>query len=253
MKIEAEKIKEVLSHLASKDSESVEILQEPIDIIANEEFISYLKVNKEDLLNTTENVLKLENKLYSKKTSNNRKKDIIAAISLEGSIKAYRILEKFLETEEGNLKQWVQIAKQQLKIKVERSLMDKKKIYISSGLGGKNNLIRLFGVAYLTYDSLRDYQIKIVKKELIEKINNAGGILEDLDIQDKYFTFKVLLPIHIDIDNLFKSMKIIFDQYGHFIKDNITITNVRKPSKNEIERNLKTLELLDLKKEIMHN
>ena len=251
MKIEAEEIQKVLSHLVSKDSESVEILQEPIDIIANQEFVKYQKEHKEDLLNSTDNVLKLEDKLYRNETSNSKKKEIIAALSLEGSTKAYRIVEKFLLKQDGELKKWGQIAKQQLKIKVERSLMYKKKVYVSSGLGGKNNLIRLFGVAYLKYEKIENNQYKEFQKQIEKRFQKLNGILEKIDIQEKYFTFKILVPINTNIDNLLQSMKENFEEYNNLIRDDILITNVKKLSKNEIENHLKTIELIDLKKEFM--
>lgn len=251
MKIEAEEIQKVLSHLVSKDSESVEILQEPIDIIANQEFVKYQKEHKEDLLNSTDNVLNLEDKLYRNETSNSKKKEIIAALSLEGSTKAYRIVEKFLLKQDGELKQWSQIAKQQLKIKVERSLMYKKKVYVSSGLGGKNNLIRLFGVAYLKYEKIENNQYKEFQKQIEKRFQKLNGILEKIDIQEKYFTFKILVPVNTNIDNLLQSMKENFEEYNNLIRDDILITNVKKLSKNEIESHLKTIELIDLKKEFM--
>ncbi|MCT4599617.1 MAG: hypothetical protein N4A32_01800 [Marinifilaceae bacterium] len=251
MKIETEEIQKVLSHLVSKDSESVEILQEPIDIIANQEFVKYQKEHKEDLLNSTDNVLKLEDKLYQNETSNSKKKEIIAALSLEGSTKAYRIVEKFLLKQDGELKQWSQIAKQQLKIKVERSLMYKKKVYVSSGLGGKNNLIRLFGVAYLKYEKIENNQYKEFQKQIEKRFQKLNGILEKIDIQEKYFTFKILVPVNTNIDNLLQSMKENFEEYNNLIRDDILITNVKKLSKNEIESHLKTIELIDLKKEFM--
>ena len=71
-------------------------------------------------------------------------------------------------------------------------------------------------------------------------ITKAQGKIEEYAFFDKYITFTLLLPIEAELKEIFESIIDECNTYGHFLKENIIITNVKKLTPQEIDHFLDT-------------
>ena len=160
----------------------------------------------------------------------------LAYLAISGDVKAYRAIESYHKT---HLDDWSAMARMQAKITLENELSDEKQIFVSTGLGGKGDLLRFFAF----FKSRRgkhfsDYQKQLIEKEIPYHIQNYHGILEELQIRDNYFTLLFLINIQVNIKTMLDGIIDECNQYGNFIDKSFTVTNVRVFSEEEIQNEL---------------
>jgi hypothetical protein len=160
----------------------------------------------------------------------------LAFLAGSGDVKAYRAIESY---NEGHDDDWAVMSLMQAKITLESEFSDEKQIFISTGLGGKGDQLRFF--AFFKSNHLKnfsDYQKELIEKEIPYYIQKQGGILETIDIGEKYFTLLFLINIHVDIKMMLEQATSECNQYGDFINRNFIITNVKVFSEEDIRREL---------------
>ena len=171
-------------------------------------------------------------------TSHEMKKCLISVLALSRNIKAYRFLEQFLtEQTDGTLQHWVSMALMECRISLEAELLDEKRIYISTGLGGRGNLLRYHvimlaegGVPFLPY------QRDLIKREMPFELSSAGFEVERINVNDIYFDMMMLAPVSSNIRGVLSAAAAECNSYGDFISAKVTITNIRELSDEEIRR-----------------
>ena len=72
--------------------------------------------------------------LHNPETSKKDKKQILSLLAVSKQIKAYRILEKYLQAPDKELTDWAYMALMESRMTLESDLTDEKFIYISTGL-----------------------------------------------------------------------------------------------------------------------
>ena len=92
------------------------------------------------------------------------KKKIIAILSQIGTVKTYRLLERYVEQAEGELKHWNRAGLRHCQMLLESSLSDKSVGGISTGLGGKGNMLRYIVVVGLLKPDLHSEQKRIIEE-----------------------------------------------------------------------------------------
>lgn len=182
------------------------------------------------------NDLHLEiNNLYNDSVSIESKKDLLIQIASLDHPEAYRVIENFLQTAEGDLYFWATIALHDSRLQLESSLLDEPKLFISTGLGGKNNLLRFFIVVFSVTDSeLNTSQQKIIKNEFEIALKKSGGAIESIEYAGNLAKITLLLPLTADIVN---DIHLIIDEcniYGNFLNSTCLITNIKIFSDQEI-------------------
>ena len=178
--------------------------------------------------------------LSSIESSSSEIKYALAFLAISGDVKAYRAIESYCETYPDD---WASMSLLQAKITLESVLSEEKQIFISTGLGGKGNLLRFY--AFFKSNggkTFSDYQRKLIEKEIPYFIRNRQGIPEEIQIQDNYFTILFLIRIQVDIKTMLEEAVDECNQYGNFISRGFVITNVKMFSKEEIENELKKRE-----------
>jgi hypothetical protein len=121
---------------------------------------------------------------------------------------------------------------------IQSSLMDEQQVYISTGLGGKEQKLRYF-VVFICNESVDEYssvQRKLIKTELEYALTHNNGILEEISFEKDLAIAILLLPVKSDIQGVFSSVINECNQYGDFVRQDIIITNVKRMSVNEIRR-----------------
>lgn len=226
-----DKLKEML-----KDSKGTfSILEEQIDVDLQVDFFNLIKKvseNKRDF----EDIISDEKMLYDKSVSLDDKKQILVELSNLEKPEAYRIIEKFIGTDNKELKSWAILSLQHCRISLETHLLDEEQVFISTGLGGSGDKLRYF-IAGKRCESneFTDSQKKIIKNEFELFFNNNNSVVEKVEFLNKYYTITGLIPIENDLKKVISPAIKEINQYGDFIYKEYLITNVKVLSESEIE------------------
>jgi len=117
------------------------ITEEEIDPFIHDEYYNYVSsLNVRQY--AEDDILRDSDKLIDPAVSLAKKKKIIAILAKTGTVKAYRVIERYIEQSEGKLKDWSRAGLYQCRMLLESSLADKSSGIISTGLGGEDSKIR---------------------------------------------------------------------------------------------------------------
>lgn len=149
-------------------------------------------------------------------------------------VKAYRILENYVHNPHPDLKDWAQLALMESRMAMESELSDEKQIFISTGLGGKDEKLRFFVLMLAAHSPFLDYQRKVIEREFAYYLPKQDCEIEKLEVHDSYATLLFLLPVRANLKVLLDYLIQECNQYGNFLSDLYTVTNVKELSKEEI-------------------
>ncbi|WP_372948237.1 hypothetical protein [Mariniphaga sp.] len=210
------------------------ILEEQIDLEVQMKYFEISRKVREDQAEI--NYLEFADELFMPETDLDQKKEILIGLAGTDDVKAYRILEKFLEQAGSEIRSWAVLAVQENRMLLQTSLLDEQQFFISTGLGGKGKKLRY----YLVFinrnrnELLTKTQQKLVKDELIFGLKPVDGEFESIDFSEGFCTSLVLLPVTADIKKVFSNVVEECNQYGDFLEEDMIITNVKVLSRNEI-------------------
>ena len=181
--------------------------------------------------------------LRNQETAKESKQRILSLLAVSKQVKAYRILENYLKSPDEDLTDWAHMALMECRIRLEIELSDEKFIYISTGLGGKGNKLRFYVLLLSAYGNpFLEYQQQIVEQELAYILSKEEGEIEQLFVKGNYMEILVLVPIQTNIKKVFEHLIDECNQYGNFISDTVTVTNVKRLTDAEIAEIIKKYE-----------
>ena len=171
------------------------------------------------------------------------KKKILSLLATSKEIRAFRLLEHYNQHPDKELKNWAYMALMESRIMVESELTDEKQIFISTGLGGKEEKLRFYvlivaskGVTFV------EYQRKIIEKEFGYLLPKHEYEIERLTIGDRHVELVILTPFISRIKQIFENAISECNQYGNFLSGNVVITNVKELDQDEIGKILQMYE-----------
>lgn len=217
------------------------ILEEEIDIEIQKKFIAMSEEIKQrhNFAILQQKYLHDNSPLFDETIADDAKKEILVILSYLPEPSAYRAIELFSKLDTP-LKKWAIVSLQQSRILLQSSLLDDPGIFISTGLGGQGSLLRFFIVLlHATPQGLEEYQKNLMKKEIQLAITKAQGIVEEIEYTPAYTTLLLLLPLQIDLPTVLNGIIQECNQYGHFLRNNLLITNVKRIPNEEIEHIIK--------------
>lgn len=216
---------------------NLHILDTHVPVEEQMEFFRYSEILKDEY---DENSIDEQiERLNFKTTSLLDLKHALSLLSVSGDIKAYRAIENYNRFPDPRVKNWAVLALLQGKITLESQFSDEKQIFISTGLGGRDEKLRFF--AFFKANNLipfSDYQKELIEKEMSYSIHKQDGEIELFEIKDIYFSLVFLVNIHLDIKNLLEEATVECNQYGNFINKSFIITNVRVFNRQNIQNEL---------------
>jgi hypothetical protein len=214
--------------------ENYKILEEQINVEVQMKYFEFTKKLRNE--NITAECFKEREQLFDAEVEDERKKEILTAIAVYDDVKAYRTLEKFVDESEGELKQWATLALQESRMLMHSSLLDEQQVFISTGLGGKGQKLRYY-VVFLNKgndEMLNATQRKLLKDELIFELEKHEGEFESMDFMEGFSSSLIMLPLHVEIRDVFHNVIEECNQYGGFLQQDMVITNVKVMSRSEI-------------------
>jgi hypothetical protein len=170
-------------------------------------------------------------------TPEKQKKQLLSALAVSGQAKAYGVLKQYVEEGDPALSHWAYMALMESRMTLESELSDEKPIYISTGLGGEGQRLRFFILLIASSDvPLPDYQRQVIEREFAYFLSRENGKIERLTIREKHVELLVLLPIKTNLKSLLEKIIHECNQFGNFLSENMTITNVKELSGDEIAK-----------------
>lgn len=226
------KIQEAISSLP----ENFSILEEQIDVELQMEYFNYSRDIKTAF--SDEVIMQHQVDLFNENIPIVEKKNLLVLLASQEKVEAFRTIEKYAQNPDSELRDWSILALQESRMVIQSSLMDEQQVYISTGLGGKDQKLRYF-VVFVSNENIEEYsavQRKLIKNELEYVLSHNNGILEEISFEKNLAISVLLLPVKSDIQGVFSSMINECNQYGDFVRPDIIITNVKRMSIDEIKK-----------------
>jgi len=229
-----DKLKELLGGVPNQ----FRILEEKIDIDLQLEYFEESRRNK-NLIDP--GIIAKSDNLFSEDTPIEEKKCLLSKVALLGNVESFRIIERFLSGNPGELKNWGILAYQESRMLLETKLLDENHILISTGLGGSGEKLRYFIVLFGKDKSgFSDFQRKIIQNEMEIGLKKYSSDLEEIKFSGSLATILAMIPMKAIIKNVFSETIIECNQYGNFLLSDFIITNVKELTFEEIREYIKS-------------
>lgn len=179
--------------------------------------------------------------LYSRLSQKVDKIEALIMLGGSGKVDSFRVLEDFLEVvKPGELRYWALMAQFECKVSIFGNLLDETQVAITSGLGGRDKLMRF--MALFISDNLepfKDFQITQMKEELTFRIEESSGEIEKFKVGPNWLVCTLLYPLKSDIALVIKKFVDECNQYGHFMAKDCLLTNANVIDKEVIDETIR--------------
>ena len=210
----------------AEDGISLAIQQEYLEFTKG---MNFKKYSQEDISAITLSLFKPGLLLFEKKKA-------LAILAQQGTLEAYRAIEKYLESEGHELKDWSVLALQECRILLESSLSDRKVGIVMTGLGGESNRLRYFAAVRSRSDAaLSDIQKDMITRSFLDTCEKFDSNLEEVQSYYNYVTIKVLIPLDVAVADVVEGGIKECNAFGDFLDDCYYVTNVKMPTESEIQ------------------
>ncbi len=233
-----EKIQKILKYLPG----NFNILEEQIDVTVQKEYLDFINTINFKKYSEDE-IIKESKNLFLENVDNDIKKRNLILLAHLGTVKSYRIIEKFYNNSTDEIRKWSLLALQECRMFLQSYLTDEDQAYISSGLGGKGKKLRYFIVIIsINNKPFTETHKKLIKEEfkLISKEYNSE--IEEISFNKNYSSLKVLIPMDVAVGEVIEGGISKCNEIGRFISDSYFITNIKIPSEQEILEYIKDIE-----------
>jgi hypothetical protein len=225
-----DKIQEILGNFSGNFS----ILEHQVDIRVQIDYFDFSRNLKRDF--DPESVLNQEANLNNPETSSEAKKELLVSLASIDKPEAYRIIERFIQNANDELKDWAILSLQESRLLLESKLLEENQVFISTGLGGLRGKLRYF-IALFSESSneFSDIQRNLIKSEFDFIFPQFEAEVESVEFFTNYATVVALIPLNIPVQDPIKSTISECNNIGNFIKQGFLITNVKILTAFEIE------------------
>jgi hypothetical protein len=233
---ETENIYENIRGVINSIPENFKILEETVDIEVQKEFF---ESTKNIIIDPEQDILPdMIFTINQSETSIDECKILLLKIALIDSVEAYRAIEAYSKNPRKELKEWSILSLQQSKMVLQCSLLDEQQVFISTGLGGKNDKLRYYLIFPFNLNIKRIS--KIQKEALINELDfflsKHNGETEYIEFDKNYATAMTLIPLKAPIPNIIRDVLNECNQFGNFLSTDVMITNMKKLTHDEINK-----------------
>lgn len=178
--------------------------------------------------------------LFNNKTKIIRIKEIIVILGNIGTIKSLKILKEYYDQSTDDLKGLLTLAMQENMMFLDNEFGDNNIGMISSGLGGKDNRLRIYVVFIsLSEEPYTDFQKKLIETEFKAICDNNDSELEKIDFNFDYAELTILMSHNVALDTIVLGGIRNCNVYGDFINEFYFATNQGIPSVEELHKIIK--------------
>ena len=132
------------------------------------------------------------------------KKKILARLASIENVDCYRAIESYLNMAEESLKDWAVLALNESRMLLESKILDENQVFISTGLGGKDEKLRYFVVLMAGSKSkLTPTHRMVIKNEFEIVLKKYNAELEEVSFSGYLATILLLVPMNLSLKNDF--------------------------------------------------
>ena len=144
-------------------------------------------------------------------------------------------LNPILNIAEEPLKDWALLALNESRMHLESKIMEENQVFISTGLGGREQKLRYFVVlmSKANAELTKTHQM-VIQNEFEYILKKFDAELEEVNFSGYLATILLLLPMNFSLKMVFQEAIDECNQYGDFLKDDFIVTNVKTLSFKEI-------------------
>ncbi|MDR0714377.1 MAG: hypothetical protein LBF89_08995 [Bacteroidales bacterium] len=217
------------------------LLEEPVDVAVQMQYFEACGKIRGKQKN--EEILARKDELMNADLPVKEKKTLLTQMAGIPNPEIFRAIEAYAKQPEEELKEWAQLALQENRLLLESHLLDRRQVFISTGLGGKGHKLRYFVVLINRIGGdLQPFQQKIVMKEMEYALKRHNSELEKVNFMNDYTTMRVVVPISSDLTQLFREGIDECNQFGNFLSTEFIVTNMKELSEQEIKKTLEAKE-----------
>lgn len=226
-----EQIKQFLDSIPEK----FQIHEEGVKIEIQKEYLDYSESFERGVL-TDEQIEKIRQIIFNTESPDEGKKKGLTILAHAGTINAYKQISKYYENADGALKQWASLALQECRMFLESELSDENVGFISTGLGGKKDKLRVYFLV-LPFENkiFKEQQHRIIENELNQIAKELNCDIESFDFQENYVGLTVLIPMDVAIATFIDSGIQSCNEFGSFVFEHYYAANTEIPDKEEIK------------------
>ena len=210
------------------------LIDEPIDLSTQKEYFSFSETIDFDNVDYKE-VLTGSDKLFYKDTPIESKKKILILLAHLGTPESCRILEKYLKSSEANLRDWALLSLKECRMFLESVLLKEEGGFISTGLGGKDNKLRYYFIVSskdgLPFSETHRNTLKRGFETISHKYKSE---IEEINFEATYAMIGMLIPMDVAVGEIIEEGISECNKMGEFLFLDYYVTNVRKPTYEEI-------------------
>lgn len=231
---ESENLYDKIEEMFGKNPGNLNILEQKIDVDVQMEYFEFSKkmasefdeywaIDQADSLLDEDYPIELKKKLLARLASVNK-------------VECYRAIESYMDNPDEELKDWACLSLYESRMHLEGDFLGENQIFISTGLGGKDEKLRYFVVFIARNQSnLNHTQKRILNSEFEYILRKYDAEIEDVQFSEYLATILLLMPIQYSIKQIFQEIIDECNQYGEFLIDNFIVTNVKVLPFNEIK------------------
>jgi len=231
---DSENLYDKIRELIGKDPGHLNIMEDTIDVDLQVEYFEYSKRISQEY--DSDWALDQVDLLSDPDYPSDGKKQLLARLATMEDVTAFRAIESYAQHPDKELKDWSALALQESRMHLESHLLEENQVFISTGLGGKNNKLRYFLVLIArNRQEFNAFQLKIIQDEFPYVMQQYDAEIEEFDSSGYLAAFTLLLPIQFAVKEVFSEGINACNQYGDFLRDNCIVTNVKRLTFIEVE------------------
>ena len=206
------------------------MLNHPIRILFRIRSIDLNQYSQEDIRARSQS-------LFDPGTTLEDKKKALVLLAHSGTVEFYRVIERYVKTEEGKLKNWGTLALEECRMFLEDSLLDESVGMVITGLGGKDHKLRHFlvvrarkGVAFTgPQETITELSFKQVGGRL-------ESVVEQIEFHQTHVTMIVLIPLDVAVAEFIEGGIHASNQVDDLLDVDYYVRNDRIPTEEEVLR-----------------
>ena len=165
------------------------------------------------------------------------KKELLLNLANSKNPVSFRLLKQYVaDGPDPEVANWAYLSLMEIQIALESDYSEERQIYISTGMGGKGTKLRFYVLLVSAgRKPFESYQRQVIEREFTYAFSQAGWETETLHVAENYVELLLLIPIAGNIKKVMGDTIRECNEYGHFLSDRYTITNVKPLSEQEIQ------------------
>lgn len=223
--------------------ENIKFSKIAINLETQKDYINFHnQVDSEEY--TDKEVLVMGKKLLTDKNHKTKeiKKTLLLLAHLE-NIQALHIIDRYLTIVPQALKDWVILAYKECLTSLEGELKGEDQMMITTGLGGRNNMMRYYFVlSSRDKSNFTKNQKEIIEKSLKKVCATKNSEIEKIEFKNNYALIQALTSFNIAVGDFIETSINECNKIGNnFLIFHYLINNTWKPREEEISKYLKEI------------